>query len=51
MTPNTDLTGRVAVVTGAARGVGLALALQAANRGMIVALFDEDEPAQPHEFW
>jgi NAD(P)-dependent dehydrogenase (short-subunit alcohol dehydrogenase family) len=45
MTPNTDLTGRVAVITGAARGVGLALALQAAKRGMNVALFDEDERA------
>jgi NAD(P)-dependent dehydrogenase (short-subunit alcohol dehydrogenase family) len=43
MTPNPDLTGRVAVVTGAARGVGLALALHAADRGMMVALADIDE--------
>jgi hypothetical protein len=43
MTSNPDLTGRVAVVTGAARGVGLALALHAADRGMMVALADIDE--------
>jgi short-subunit dehydrogenase len=43
MKPNTDLRGRVAVVTGAARSVGLALALQAADRGMMVALADEEE--------
>jgi NAD(P)-dependent dehydrogenase (short-subunit alcohol dehydrogenase family) len=42
MNQNTDLTGRVAVITGAARGVGLALALHAADRGMMVALADID---------
>jgi NAD(P)-dependent dehydrogenase (short-subunit alcohol dehydrogenase family) len=41
--PKTDLTGKVAVIMGAARGVGLALALHAADRGMMVALADENE--------
>jgi NAD(P)-dependent dehydrogenase (short-subunit alcohol dehydrogenase family) len=39
----TDLTGKVAVITGAARDVGLALALHAADRGMRAALADENE--------
>jgi short-subunit dehydrogenase len=43
MKPHTDLSARVAVIIGAARGVGLALALQAADRGMKVALADGDE--------
>jgi NAD(P)-dependent dehydrogenase (short-subunit alcohol dehydrogenase family) len=43
MKPKTDLTGKVAVITGAARDVGLALALHAADRGMMVALCDENE--------
>ena len=43
MKPSTDLTGKVAVITGAARGLGLALALRAADRGMRVALADENE--------
>ena len=41
--PRTDLTGKVAVIMGAARDVGLALALCAADRGMRVALADENE--------
>ena len=41
--PKTDLTGKVAVITGAARDIGLALALYAAGRGMMVALADENE--------
>jgi NAD(P)-dependent dehydrogenase (short-subunit alcohol dehydrogenase family) len=41
--PETDLTGKVAVITGAARDIGLALALSAADRGMRVALADENE--------
>ncbi|MFL6602919.1 MAG: SDR family NAD(P)-dependent oxidoreductase [Steroidobacteraceae bacterium] len=45
MKANTDLTDRVAVITGAARGIGLALALHAADRGMRLALADEDEHA------
>lgn len=45
MKTNTDLTGRVAVITGAARGIGLALALHAADKGMKVALADKDEHA------
>jgi NAD(P)-dependent dehydrogenase (short-subunit alcohol dehydrogenase family) len=43
MRPETDLTGKVAVITGAARDLGLALALSAADRGMRVALADPDE--------
>jgi NAD(P)-dependent dehydrogenase (short-subunit alcohol dehydrogenase family) len=43
MGPETDLTGRVAVITGAACEIGLALALHAADRGMMVALADDDE--------
>jgi NAD(P)-dependent dehydrogenase (short-subunit alcohol dehydrogenase family) len=41
--PKTDLTGKVAVITGVASDVGLALALHAADRGMKVALCDENE--------
>jgi NAD(P)-dependent dehydrogenase (short-subunit alcohol dehydrogenase family) len=43
MRPNTDLTGKVAVITGAAGDIGFALALYAADRGMMVALADENE--------
>jgi NAD(P)-dependent dehydrogenase (short-subunit alcohol dehydrogenase family) len=43
MRPNTDLTGKVAVITGAAGDIGSALALYAADRGMKVALADENE--------
>lgn len=35
-----DLRGKVAVITGAASGIGFALALEAARRGMKVALAD-----------
>ncbi len=37
-----DLTGRVAVVTGGARGIGLAIAQRAAASGAVVALWDQD---------
>jgi NAD(P)-dependent dehydrogenase (short-subunit alcohol dehydrogenase family) len=40
--PNTDLTDKVAVISGAGHGIGLALALRAADRGMMVALADEN---------
>jgi NAD(P)-dependent dehydrogenase (short-subunit alcohol dehydrogenase family) len=39
----TELSGRNAVVTGAASGIGRALALRAAEEGMAVALADVDE--------
>ena len=42
-TAKSDLTGKVAVITGAARGIGLALALHAADQGMKVALADDDQ--------
>jgi short-subunit dehydrogenase len=45
MKENTDMTDRVAVITGAARGIGLALALHAADKGMRLALADRDEQA------
>jgi NAD(P)-dependent dehydrogenase (short-subunit alcohol dehydrogenase family) len=38
-----EFAGRVAVVTGAAGGIGRALAVEAARRGMRVALADVDE--------
>lgn len=40
-----DLTGRVAVVTGAARGLGRAIALGLADHGATLALFDRDGDA------
>jgi NAD(P)-dependent dehydrogenase (short-subunit alcohol dehydrogenase family) len=40
-----DLAGRTAVITGAASGIGRALALEAAARGMDLALLDVDEAA------
>jgi NAD(P)-dependent dehydrogenase (short-subunit alcohol dehydrogenase family) len=43
MGPKTDLTGKVAVITGAASDIGLALALYAADRGMMVALADANQ--------
>jgi NAD(P)-dependent dehydrogenase (short-subunit alcohol dehydrogenase family) len=39
-----DLTGKVAVITGGAGGIGKALALECAHAGMDVALADVDEP-------
>jgi short-subunit dehydrogenase len=41
----TDLRGKVAVITGAASGIGLALAKVAAKRGMKVALADINQDA------
>jgi NAD(P)-dependent dehydrogenase (short-subunit alcohol dehydrogenase family) len=35
-----DFTGKVAIVTGAARGIGATIALQLAARGAIVASAD-----------
>ena len=49
--PKADLTGKVAVVTGAGSEIGLALALHAADRRMKVALADADPSllASAHE--
>jgi short-subunit dehydrogenase len=43
MRAKADLTGKVAVICGGASGIGLALALRAAEQGMNVALADVDE--------
>lgn len=40
-----NLAGRVAVITGAASGIGLGLALRAAQAGMKIALADIEAPA------
>lgn len=40
-----DFSGKVAVITGAASGIGLALARKAAGLGMSVVMADIDEPA------
>lgn len=45
MTDKGSLKGKVAVITGAGGGIGLALALEAARRGMRVALADVGEDA------
>jgi NAD(P)-dependent dehydrogenase (short-subunit alcohol dehydrogenase family) len=44
-----DLGGRVAVVTGAASGIGRALAIRLAAEGMKVMLADVDEAALSEE--
>ncbi|MEI6162115.1 MAG: SDR family NAD(P)-dependent oxidoreductase, partial [Roseococcus sp.] len=41
----TDLTGRVAIITGGARGLGLAIAERLAAGGARVALWDADAAA------
>ena len=47
MAANTELEGKVAVITGGASGIGLGLAIRAAREGMMVALADvEVEPLQ-----
>jgi gluconate 5-dehydrogenase len=45
MQPNFSLDGRVAVITGASRGIGAALAAALARSGAAVALFGRDEAA------
>lgn len=40
-----DMAGRVAIITGAASGIGFAMALQAAKAGMKVALADVEDGA------
>lgn len=44
MNPAHDLTGRIAVVTGAASGIGRATALRLADSGATVVCTDHDEP-------
>jgi 3-oxoacyl-[acyl-carrier protein] reductase len=44
----TDLTGRVAIITGGARGLGLAIARRLAAGGARVALWDTDAAALAH---
>ena len=42
-----DLTGKVAVITGASRGIGAALAEDYRARGMRLALCSRSAPALP----
>ena len=41
------MTERIAIVTGAARGIGAATARRLAEDGMAVAVLDRDEAAAP----
>ena len=43
MFPETELQGRIAVITGASRGIGKAIALELASAGATVALVGRDE--------
>ncbi|ORM71179.1 SDR family NAD(P)-dependent oxidoreductase [Pantoea rwandensis] len=43
MTDSIIAPGRVAVITGAAKGIGAALARHLSNEGMLLSLFDRDE--------
>ncbi len=43
--PNFDLTGKVAVITGASRGIGAAIALAYARAGASVVLSSRKQPA------
>lgn len=45
MTVSYDFTGKVAFVTGAAKGIGLAAAEAFAKAGAAVAMFDRDDEA------
>jgi NAD(P)-dependent dehydrogenase (short-subunit alcohol dehydrogenase family) len=49
MTDDSDLGGRVAVITGAARGIGAATAKLLSDRGAAVALLDRDEEGARRE--
>ena len=42
-----DLKGRVAIVTGAARGIGFVTAGRALQSGAVVALWDVDDGRSP----
>jgi len=50
LTPVTSLTGKLAIVTGASRGIGLAIAKALAREGVRLGLLSRSRPAVPGDF-